>query len=143
MRDLGLAELKLALVAAGGMVAVLLGGVDTALKALVLMVVADIVTGVLTAVVTRTLSSEVSWRGGLKKLTIFIAVAVATALDSVVGGPNDPEVLRAIVITYYLGTEGISILENMALMGLPVPAQLRERLVRLRDAAGHERHGPS
>ena len=97
--------------------------------ALIVFVVADYVTGVMCAIIDKKLSSEVGFMGIFKKVLIFILVGIAHILDVyVIGGGS---ILRTAVIFFYMSNEGVSLLENAAHLGLPVPKQLQETLKRL------------
>lgn len=113
----------------GGFFCKLLGGWDTILSALVALVILDYITGVLKAIVTKTLSSTVGFKGLIKKVVIFIVVATAVVIQSVVG---EAVPLREIVIVFFLCNEGISLLENASEF-VPVPEKLKETLIQLRD----------
>ena len=101
----------------GGLLAYFLGGWDVLLKTIVFLAVADYVTGLIKAVYLKQLSSEVGYKGLLKKIQKFLNHAVA---------------LREIVITFYVCNEGISLLENAAEF-IPIPEKLKEVLIQLRD----------
>jgi len=110
----------------GGYIGYFLGGWDGFLYALVAFVVIDYITGIMVAVLEKRLSSEVGFRGIFKKVLIFSLVAVGHIIDSKLiqnGGA-----IRTAVIFFYLSNEGISILENTAKIGLPIPERLREVL---------------
>ncbi len=97
--------------------------------ALIVFVVADYVTGVMCAIIDKKLSSEVGFKGIFKKVLIFILVGIAHILDVyVIGGGS---ILRTAVIFFYLSNEGVSLLENAAHLGLPIPKQLQEVLKQL------------
>lgn len=97
--------------------------------ALIVFVVADYVTGVMCAVIDKKLSSEVGFKGIFKKVLIFILVGMAHILDVyVIGGGS---ILRTAVIFFYLSNEGVSLLENAAHLGLPIPKQLQTVLKQL------------
>lgn len=117
--------------AIGGALGAVLGGWDGFLYALIVFVVADYLTGVLVAVIGHRLSSQVGFHGIAKKVVIFFLVAVGYVIDSLV--IQNGNVIRTAVIFFYLSNEGISILENVALMGLPVPQKLRDVLEQLKD----------
>ncbi len=120
----------------GGWAGVFLGGADGLLWALVAFVVIDYVTGVLCAIADRRLSSAVGFRGICKKVLIFLLVGVAHVIDALVIGAG--AVLRTAVIFFYLSNEGISLLENAAHLGLPIPKRLRMVLEQLHDRAEKE-----
>lgn len=120
-----------AFAAVGGFLGWFLGGRDGFLYALIAFVVIDYLTGVMVAVIQKQLSSEVGFKGILKKVLIFILVGVGSTLDTYIlkGG----SVLRTAVIFFYLSNEGISILENASVIGLPVPPKLKDILAQLKD----------
>lgn len=113
----------------GGFLCQWLGGWDVILKALVCLVVLDYVTGILKAIYTKTLSSAIGFRGLIRKITIFIVVATAVIIQSVVG---DAIPLREIVIIFFVCNEGISLLENASEF-VPIPDKLKDTLIQLRD----------
>lgn len=113
----------------GGFLCQWLGGWDVILKALVALVILDYVTGVLKAVYTKTLSSAVGFKGLIRKIVIFIVVATAVTVQSVVG---DAIPLREIVIIFFVCNEGISLLENASEF-VPIPDKLKETLIQLRE----------
>lgn len=117
----------------GGWLGYFLGGCDGVLIALVVFVVMDYLSGVMCAVADKTLSSEVGFKGICRKIVIFILVGIANILDVQVIGSGS--VLRTAVIFFYLSNEGVSLLENAAHLGLPVPAKLKVVLAQLHERA--------
>ena len=124
---------QLIFAAVGGWLGWFLGGCDGLLYALVAFVVVDYITGVMCAVADKELSSEVGFRGIAKKVLIFLLVGVANIIDVQVIGSGS--VLRTAVIFFYLSNEGVSLLENAAHLGLPVPEKLKDILRQLHDRA--------
>ena len=124
-------KLELAFAAFGGFIGWFLGGFDGFLYALVVFVVMDYFTGVLAAGVKKELSSEVGFKGIAKKVCIFVLVGIANIVDTQV--IHDGAAIRTAVIFFYLANEGISILENSTVIGLPVPQKLREMLQQLTE----------
>jgi len=117
--------------AAVGVLGYFVGGMDGMLIALVVMMVLDYVTGVICAIFDKTLSSAVGFRGIVKKVVILMLVGVANILDvHVIGGGS---ALRGVVIGFYISNEGLSLLENAAHIGLPVPEKLKAVLAQLHD----------
>ena len=106
----------------------LYGGFDMILWVLMAIVVIDYITGVLCGACTRTLNSEIGYRGIAKKIGIFLVVAVAHILGQ---AANIPEI-RSLVIGFYIANEGISILENAGKIGIPVPKKLLDALEQLK-----------
>lgn len=129
--------LQIALAAFGGFLGWFLGGFDGFLYALVaLMVAADYITGVMCAIVDKSLSSEVGFRGIFKKVLIFILVGIGHIIDTHLIG--DGRVLRTAIIFFYCSNEGVSMLENAARLGLPIPEELKDILAQLHNKGGNE-----
>ena len=119
--------------AVGGWLGYFLGGCDGLLIALVVFTVVDYITGLMCAISDRKLSSEVGFRGICRKVLIFFLVGVANILDMEVIGTGS--VLRTAIIFFYLSNEGVSLLENAAHLGLPIPKKLKDVLAQLHDRA--------
>ncbi len=113
----------------GGFLCQFLGGWDLVLKALVALVILDYITGVLKAFVNKSVSSEVGFKGLIRKIIIFVVVATAYIIQLVIG---DAIPLREIVIIFFICNEGISLLENASEF-VPIPERLKEVLIQLRD----------
>ena len=119
--------------AVGGWLGYFLGGNDGLLIALVLFVAVDYLTGVMCAVSDKVLSSNVGFKGICRKVLIFLLVGIANILDVHVIGTGS--VLRTAVIFFYISNEGVSLLENAAHLGLPVPGKIKAVLEQLHDRA--------
>lgn len=117
--------------AIGGIVGWLFGGLDGFLYALVVFVIIDYFTGIMAAGVQKKLSSEIGFRGIAKKVTIFLLVALANMLD--VNVIKTGSVARTAVVFFYISNEGISILENATVIGLPIPKKLKDMLLQIRE----------
>lgn len=113
----------------GGWLGYFLGGCDGVIMALLLFVVVDYITGVMCAIADRKLSSEVGFKGICRKVLIFLLVGIANILDVNVIGTGS--VLRTAVIFFYISNEGVSLLENAAHLGLPVPDKMKAVLEQL------------
>lgn len=111
-----------------------LGGFDFILKILLILIVADYITGVLLAVSTKQLSSEVGLKGIVKKIMQLFIVGVAAVIDQLTG--TQGEYVRTIVIYFLIANEGISILENASAVGAPVPEFLIKILQQIKDKEG-------
>lgn len=122
---------QFAFAALGGALGAVLGGWDGFLYALIVFVVVDYLTGVMVAVLNKKLSSSVGFHGIFKKIVIFALVAVGHIIDANV--IQEGSVIRTAVIFFYLSNEGISILENVSAIGLPVPQKLKDVLEQLKD----------
>lgn len=115
--------------AIGGIIAYFLGGWDVLLKTIVFLAVFDYITGLIKGFYLKQLSSEVGYKGLLKKVFMFIVIAVAYEIQKFL---NHAIALREIVITFYVCNEAISLLENVAEF-IPIPDKLKTVLIQLRD----------
>ena len=120
----------------GGWLGYFLGGWDGLLYVLIAFVAIDYVTGVMCAISNHTLSSEVGFKGICRKVLIFLLVGIGSILDARVIGSGS--VLRTAVIFFYISNEGVSILENAARLGLPVPEKIKVVLEQLHDRSAKE-----
>mgnify|MGYP002550550097 FL=1 len=125
--------IQLIFAAIGGWLGYFLGGCDGLLYALIAFVVIDYLTGIMCAISDHTLSSEVGFRGICRKVLIFLLVGIANILDIHVLGNGS--VLRTAVIFFYISNEGVSLLENAAHLGLPVPEKVKDVLEQLHGRA--------
>ena len=123
--------IQLIFAAVGGWLGYFLGGFDGLLYALLVFVVIDYITGVMCAIADKTLSSNVGFKGICRKVLIFLLVGVANVLDVHVIGTGS--VLRTAVIFFYISNEGVSLTENAAHLGLPVPEKLKAVLEQLHN----------
>ena len=128
--------IQLIFAAIGGWLGWFLGGCDGLLYALIAFVIIDYTTGVLCAISDHTLSSEVGFKGIARKVIIFLLVGVGHIIDTQVIGNGS--ILRTAVIFFYLSNEGVSLVENAAHLGLPVPEKLKAVLEQLHDRAEKE-----
>ena len=134
-----------ALAAVGSWIANSLGGLDASMQVLVALMVADYLTGVLVAAVwhksskssSGTLNSVAGFKGILKKCMILMLVWIGVLLDQALGAAY----ARTAVVLFFVGNEGISLLENLGLMGVPFPAFLRRALEALRDQSDKGKEG--
>lgn len=120
----------------GGWLGYFLGGCDGLLYALIAFVVVDYLTGVMCAISDKKLSSAVGFKGICRKVLIFLLVGIANILDVQVIGTGS--ILRTAVIFFYISNEGVSLIENAAHLGLPVPQKIRDVLEQLHDRAEKE-----
>ena len=124
-------KIQIAITALGGWLGYFLGGLDGMMIALIVMMTLDYVTGVMCAIADKSLSSAVGFKGICRKVLILMLVGIANIIDVNVVGSGSA--LRGAVICFYLSNEGISILENSAHLGLPVPDKLKEILTQLHN----------
>jgi toxin secretion/phage lysis holin len=104
---------------------------DTALMVLIAFMVLDYATGVIKAYISKVVSSDIGFKGIAKKSVIFIVLIVAVLLDKLLN--TGTWVFRTLVCYFYIANEGISLLENCVALGLPIPEQLQNALVQLKD----------
>jgi toxin secretion/phage lysis holin len=116
----------------GTMLTAWLGGWDAALRALVVFMVLDYLTGFLAAAKARRLNSEVMFWGGIRKAIILVVVMLGVLLDGLVG--NTHPIFRTVVIYFYIAREGLSVTENLGLLGVPLPQFLVMMLEQLGSA---------
>ena len=134
--DLLWAKIQAACAAVGGWLGYFLGGLDGLLIALIVFMVLDYITGIMCAVLDKKLSSAVGFKGVMKKALILILVGVANVVDVHVVGTGSA--LRGAVICFYMSNEGLSVLENAAYVGLPVPEKLKNVLAQLHGRGDKE-----
>ncbi len=128
--------IQIAFTAFGGFLGWFLGGVDGFLYALIAFTVIDYITGVMCAITDKNLSSAVGFKGICRKVLIFTLVGIGNIVDVYVLGQGG--VLRTAVIFFYLSNEGVSIMENTAHLGLPIPEKLKDVLEQLHERGGND-----
>jgi toxin secretion/phage lysis holin len=128
-------KIKLTLAILGGFAANIMGGWDTMLKTLVLLVAIDYATGVLAAIYQKKVSSSIGYKGIIKKVGIFLIVTVASTVDQCFAS----ELIRSVTILFYISNEGISILENVGKTGVKYPKQIKKILLQLNDKGDTKR----
>nr|DAK15970.1 MAG TPA: holin [Caudoviricetes sp.] len=99
------------------------------LKTIVFLAVVDYITGVIKGIYTKKLSSETGFKGLLKKIVMFIVIAVSFSIQELIGNTIP---LREVVIMFYICNEALSLLENAAVF-VPIPDKLKDVLIQLRD----------
>ena len=114
----------------------LFGSWDTALVVLIAFMVLDYITGLLRAWINKEVSSDVGFKGIARKTVIFIVLIVAVLLDRLLN--TGTWVFRTLICYFYIANEGISLLENCAGLGLPIPERLKDSLAQLKDGEKKE-----
>ena len=120
--------------AVGGLLGWLLGGTDGFLYVLIAFVCLDYTTGILAATVEQKLNSAVGFKGIARKVSLFALVALGHLIDQEI--LQNAAVLRTAVIFFYISNEGLSILENVTRIGLPVPEKLKSVLEHIKTKDG-------
>lgn len=122
---------KIILVLLGGVLGWLLGGFDFLTYALVMFITIDYVTGILLAIYDKKISSYIGFKGICKKVLIITLVALGNIIDQHIIGSGSS--IRTMLIMFYLSNEGISILENAVKMGVPIPNNLKDVFLQIKD----------
>lgn len=107
----------------------LLGGFDVALQCLLVAIVIDYISGLAKAYITKTLSSQIGLKGIIKKVGVLLVVMLAVLIDRVTG---ESGAIRTLVIYYFVANEGLSIIENLAQAGVPIPKVIKDALKALK-----------
>lgn len=128
--------IQVILSAIAGSLGYFIGGFDSMIYALLVFMIIDYITGVMCAIADKTVSSAIGFKGICRKVLIFLLVGVANILDVQVIGTGSA--LRTAIIFFYLSNEGISLLENAAHLGLPVPEKIKTVLEQLHDRSQKE-----
>lgn len=108
----------------------LLGGVDVALQCLLIMIILDYISGIASAIYNKNLDSKIGLKGILKKFMYLVIVCVSVIIDKIVGNTG---VVRTLVIYFFVANDGLSIIENMGKMGIPLPKKLIDTLNQLKN----------
>jgi toxin secretion/phage lysis holin len=119
----------------------LLGGWDIALRLLIYLMIADYVTGLLSAMRNKNMNSEIMFWGGIRKAIILLVVFLAVQLDQLVGGTNP--VFRTMTLYFYVGREGLSVVENLGIIGVPLPPAISKFLEQLQQKGEDDKPHPS
>lgn len=130
------AGFSIAVAVAGTAINYWLGGFDNMVQALVVFMTVDFLLGFLAAGKAKTIDSHVMFWGGVNKLLVLVMVGVGVILDRLVG-MSDPYI-RTAVIWFYIGREGLSIVENYGKMGLPLPGVIGKALDQLKAKGGDD-----
>ena len=122
-------ELSAALAGVASVVIYLFGGIDIAMQCLLIAIVIDYISGLIKAYNTKTLDSKIGFKGILKKVGILCIVCLAVLVDRLTG---ESGAIRTLVIYYFVANEGLSVLENLAIAGLPIPQSIKKALQALK-----------
>lgn len=132
--DIIWAKIQIAITAIGGWLGYFLGGMDGMLIALLVLMVLDYISGIMCAIADKNLDSRIGFRGICKKVLTLMLVGVANIVDVHIVGTGSA--LRGAVICFYLSNEALSLFENAAHLGLPVPDKLKQVLSQLHNRDG-------
>ena len=109
----------------GTIVIWMFGGFDIAMQCLLIAIAIDYISGLIKAFNTKTLDSKVGFKGIIKKLGILCIVALAVVVDRITG---ESGAIRTLVIYYFVANEGLSVIENLSIAGLPIPQSIKKAL---------------
>lgn len=107
----------------------LIGGLDVAMACLLVAIALDYISGLIKAYECKVLSSKIGFRGILKKVGVLLVVMLAVLIDRVTG---ETGAIRTLVIYYFVANEGLSIVENLAEAGIPIPKSIKKALKALK-----------
>ena len=127
-----MSKIQLILVSLGTIISQLLGGWDGMLQTLIIFVILDYLTGLLSAIYNKGLSSKIGYKGIIKKVSIFFVVMIACTLSETMR----LEMVRTATIVFYISNEGISILENIGKCDVDYPDALKKLLEKLKNRDG-------
>ena len=107
----------------------LIGGLDIAITCLLIAIALDYISGLIKAYECKVLSSKIGFRGIIKKVGVLLVVMLAVLIDRVTGNTG---AIRTLVVYYFVANEGLSIIENLAEAGVPIPKSLKKALKSLK-----------
>lgn len=128
--------LKAFFMAAATFCSAMIGDCMPLLLALCALMVIDYITGIMAAIITKTLSSRIGAAGIIKKCCYLAVIATACAIDMSVMG--DKMIIRPMIISFFLANEGLSVVENAARCGVPIPAKLIDTLEQIKEGGKNE-----
>lgn len=111
-------------------IAYLLGGYDMGIETLLIMISTDYITGIMKAILQKNLNSYIGWRGLMKKCGILLTIIVAVQIERIT---KQPETIHNLVAFAFVVNEGVSVLENLIDIGVPVPDFLVKFLKKMKD----------
>lgn len=113
----------------------LVGGIDVAIQCLLIAIIIDYISGLIKAFNTKQLSSKIGFKGILKKVGVLLIVMLAVLIDRVTG---ETGAIRTLVIYYFVANEGLSIIENLGQVGLPIPKAIKNALKALKEQSNEK-----
>ena len=107
----------------------LMGGIDVALQSFIIVIIIDYLTGIAAAIYNKNLSSKMGFKGIIKKFCYLLVVALSVVIDNLLGQSG---LIRSLVIYFFVANDGLSIIENMAEMGVKLPQKLIDALEQIK-----------
>jgi len=106
----------------------LVGGIDKVFICLVILMILDYITGLLKGIKNKNLNSKKGFEGIIYKFCILFMIMLAEQIDIV----TNQDVFRNLICYFFISNEGISLLENFSILGLPVPEKIKNLLEQLK-----------
>lgn len=122
-------DIKILLTSVGTAIGYFLGGFDIMMITLLVFIMIDYITGVMCAIINKKLSSKIGYKGIFKKMLIIILIGLVNLL----GKSINIDGLRYVAISFYVANEGLSIIENASIIGVPIPQKIKDILKQLRN----------
>lgn len=107
----------------------LIGGFDIAIQSLLIVIIIDYLTGIASAIYNKELSSKMGFKGIIKKFCYLLVVSLSVVIDNLLGQSG---LIRSLVIYFFVANDGLSIIENMAEMGVKLPEKLIDTLEQIK-----------
>jgi len=123
-----------AILSLGGIVGLLFGVDRNLIKVLMFLIICDFITGVIASIIEKKLSSDIAFKGIARKVVELVLVSVGHQIDFYIFKEGDA-IMTALAFLF-IASEGISLLENSARLGVPIPKKLLDVLVQLKVSAG-------
>jgi len=115
----------------GVLIGFMYGEINGVFSALIFFMITDYITGIICAIIDKKISSKIGFIGICKKVLILIIVALGYLIDNYF--LKDGDILKTSLVIFYLSNEGISILENISYIGLPIPNKIKKVLYQLKE----------
>ena len=123
-------DISIGITAIGGFLSIIFGGFDNLMITLICFIALDYLTGILSAIYNKKLSSKIGFKGIIKKFSYLCVVALSVVIDNLTGQSG---LIRTLVIYFFVANDGLSIIENMAEMGVKLPQKLIDSLEQIKE----------
>lgn len=109
------------------------GGQDDAMNVLLILMTVDYLSGVIKAFITCTANSKAGVIGILKKVMIILVIVLAYQLDILDILFDGKLAIKTLAVGVFISNEGLSILENASICGIPIPEKLKKVLTQYQE----------
>jgi toxin secretion/phage lysis holin len=130
-----MATFKTIMTSLGAIIGYYLGGFDMLLKALLILVLVDYVSGMMASGIEGKLRSNIGFKGIARKVMLFLIVVCGSLMDHSL---NTGDTFRNATIFFYISNELLSILENAGRIGIPIPEKLKQTIEILKTKEGEK-----